>query len=115
MKNLTEQIAYIKGLAHGLELDEKNEYNNLLLLIINLLENMAYTLEDISYREGIIIDVLEELDNDLLLVENHLFDKNDDLFSGFDELNFDSYEQDHKCNIQTDQIKAEEDEGTDES
>ena len=57
MKSLNEKIAYLKGLADGLELDTSVKQNRLLLVIIDVLEDMAYSIEDIQ-------DIAEELYED---------------------------------------------------
>ena len=49
--NLTERIAYIRGLAEGLKLDESKDEVKVINAIIDLLEDMAYDvveMEDIG-------------------------------------------------------------------
>ena len=71
--NLTERIAYIRGLAEGLDLDENKEEVKVINAIIDLLEDMAY---DVVDMEDIVDDVcnqVDEIDEDLAEVEEELY------------------------------------------
>ena len=50
MDNMTicEKVAYIKGLAEGLELDSNDKNSKVLKAIIELLEDVALTVEDLE-------------------------------------------------------------------
>ena len=92
--NLTERIAYIRGLAEGLKLDEDKDEVKVLNAIIDLLEDMAY---DVVDMESIVDDVcsqVDEIDEDLAEVEEELYgedyeddwyDEDDDDFDPFDD------------------------------
>ena len=45
---ICEKVAYIKGLAEGLELDANDKNTKVLNAIIELLEDMALTVEDLE-------------------------------------------------------------------
>lgn len=57
MKTLSEKVSYLKGLADGLALDASVKQNRLLIEMIDLLEDMAYSIEDVQ-------DITEELYDD---------------------------------------------------
>ena len=92
--NLTERIAYIRGLAEGLKLDEDKDEVKVLNAIIDLLEYMA---NDVVDMESIVDDVcsqVDEIDEDLAEVEEELYgedyeddwyDEDDDDFDPFDD------------------------------
>lgn len=93
--DLTERIAYIRGLADGLGLDENKDEVKVIKAIIDLLEDMAY---DVVDMESIVDDVcnqVDEIDEDLAEVEDELYgdedsewwdeDDVDDDFDGFDD------------------------------
>lgn len=89
---LTERIAYIRGLAEGLKLDESKDEVKVINAIIDLLEDMAY---DVVDMEDIVDDVcnqVNEIDEDLAEVEEELYGDDydewyddDDDFDGFDD------------------------------
>lgn len=71
--NLTERIAYIRGLAEGLKLDENKDEVKVIKAIIDLLEDMAY---DVVDMEDIVDDLgnqVDEIDEDLAEVEEELY------------------------------------------
>ena len=92
--DLTERIAYIRGLADGLGLDENKDEVKVINAIIDLLEDMAY---DVVDMESIVDDVcnqVDEIDEDLAEVEDELYgdedsewwdEDDDDDFDGFDD------------------------------
>ena len=96
--NLTERIAYIRGLAEGLKLDENKDEVKVINAIIDLLEDMAY---DVVDMEDVVDDVcaqVDEIDEDLAEVEEELYgddydddwdydidDDDDDDFDPFDD------------------------------
>ena len=45
---ITEKVAYLKGLAEGMELDTDKKEGKLLSAIIDVLEDIALELEDIQ-------------------------------------------------------------------
>ena len=71
--NLTERIAYIRGLAEGLKLDESKDEVKVINAIIDLLEDMAY---DVTDMEDIVDDVcnqVDEIDEDLSELEEQVY------------------------------------------
>ncbi|MBQ3330706.1 MAG: hypothetical protein IJG87_05960 [Ruminococcus sp.] len=91
--NLTERIAYIRGLAEGLGLDENKDEVKVINAIIDLLEDMAY---DVADMENIVDDVcnqVDEIDGDLAEVEEEVYGWDDDE-SWYDEDDFDEDEDD---------------------
>lgn len=76
--NLTEKIAYIKGLTEGLSLDEKKDEVKVLNAIIDLLDDMALTVADLEDATDELGEYVEVLDKDLGDVEQLVFDADDD-------------------------------------
>lgn len=74
---ITEKVAYLKGLAEGMELDNEKKVGKLLYAVIDLLEDIALKLEDMD-------DTLEELDEGLDIVSDDLEDVENAVF-GFDD------------------------------
>ena len=78
MRTLAEKIAYISGLADGMDLDKGDPRTKLILQIMELLEDMVEEMEDLSDRIEDNEDLVEALDQDLADVEEYVFDEDDD-------------------------------------
>lgn len=93
--NLTERIAYIRGLAEGLKLDESKDEVKVINAIIDLLEDMAY---DVVDMEDIVDDLgnqVDEIDEDLAEVEEEVYggEYSDDRYDDDDD-DFDDFKDD---------------------
>ena len=87
--NLTERIAYIRGLAEGLGLDADKDEVKVINAIIDLLEDMAY---DVTDMEDIVDDVcaqVDEIDEDLCELEEDYYGEYDDCDCCCDDDDFD--------------------------
>ncbi|MBQ2676019.1 MAG: hypothetical protein IJF54_01280 [Clostridia bacterium] len=73
-----EKVAYLKGLAEGLGLDENNKTDKLISAIIDVLDDMALTLCDIEDDVADISDQVDAVDEDLADVEEFLYEDEDD-------------------------------------
>ena len=76
--DLTEKIAYIKGLAEGLALDETKPEVKVLNAIIDLLDDIAYDVQDMEELYDELSEQVDEIDQDLADVESELYDEDDD-------------------------------------
>ena len=88
---LTEKIAYIKGLAEGLSLDESKPEVKVLNAIIDLLDDIAYDVQDMQELYDELSAQVDEIDEDLADVETELFD-DEDFDDDFDD--DDDYDED---------------------
>lgn len=75
---ITEKVAYLKGLAEGMELDTDKKVGKLLAAIIDTLDDIALELEDIKDEQAELADGLDAVSDDLEDVENVVFDEWDD-------------------------------------
>ena len=89
--DLTEKIAYIKGLAEGLALDENKPEVKLINAIIDLLDDIAYDVQDMEELYDELSAQVEEIDEDLSDVESELYD-DEDYDDDFDD--DDDYDED---------------------
>lgn len=88
--NLTERIAYIRGLAEGLKLDESKDEVKVINAIIDLLEDMAYDVVDIEDIVDDVCNQVDEIDEDLAEVEEELY--GEDYYDGFEDDFDDEYD-----------------------
>jgi predicted Zn finger-like uncharacterized protein len=78
MKTLQERVAYIHGLAEGMNLDQKDPSIKLLLQILDLVDEMVEEIDDLTDRTEENEDFLEALDADLADVEDVVFEDDDE-------------------------------------
>lgn len=89
---IMEKVAYLKGLAEGMELDTEKKEGKLLSAIIDVLEDIALELEDLWDGEEELAEGLDAVSDDLEDVEEILFDELDD--EDYDDEDEDEYELD---------------------
>lgn len=75
---ITEKVAYLKGLAEGMELDSDKKIGKLLAAMIDTLDDIALELEDIKDEQAELSDGLDAVSDDLEDVEDLVFDEWDD-------------------------------------
>lgn len=78
MSELTNRASYIKGLADGMKLDRETTEGRLLDEIINLLGETAAELDSIDAEQGFIADKIDELEEEVDIIGNEVFDDYDD-------------------------------------
>ena len=83
--DLTEKIAYIKGLAEGLSLDETKPEVKVINAIVDLLDDIAYDLTDVEELYDELSEQVDEIDEDLAEVESDLYDDEDDDYDDRDD------------------------------
>ncbi|MEY8385994.1 CD1247 N-terminal domain-containing protein [Oscillospiraceae bacterium 38-13] len=70
---ITEKVAYLKGLAEGMELNTEKKEGKLLTAIIDVLEDIALELVDMQEAQEELGDGLDAVSDDLEDVEDLLF------------------------------------------
>ena len=91
---ITEKVAYLKGLAEGMELDTDKKEGKLLSAIIDVLEDIALELEDIQDEQAELADGLDAVSDDLEDVEDVVFEDWDDEDDEYEE---DELDEDEDC------------------
>ena len=75
---LTNKVAYIKGLIDGLKIDESTNEGKVILAIADVLEDMAKSIEDVAEEVDEAVELLDTLDQDLGEVEEIVYDLDDE-------------------------------------
>ena len=76
---ISEKVAYLKGLAEGLNLDtEKSKEGKLISVMIGILEELAMSVEDLEENALNLGEEIDVLSDDLADVEDVVFDEDDD-------------------------------------
>lgn len=76
--DICEKIAYIKGLAEGLKLDESTSEGKILAAIIDLLGDMTSEICDIEDGCDELLEQIDAVDEDLASVEDFVYGDDDD-------------------------------------
>ena len=72
--SVTERVAYLKGLAEGLDIDSDSKEGRLLSAIIDVLDDMAYELSDVTKAVEEMEDQIDMIDEDLDGLEEYVYD-----------------------------------------
>ena len=76
---ISEKVAYLKGLAEGLDLDtEKSKEGKLISVMIGILEEMAMSIEDLEENDLDLGEEIDALSDDLADVEEIVFGDDED-------------------------------------
>lgn len=77
---LTEKVAYLKGLAAGLDLDKDTKEAKIFEAMFDILEDMALTIGEIDEDLSECEELVENIDEDLADLEEYIFDDEDECF-----------------------------------
>lgn len=76
---ISEKVAYLKGLAEGLDLDtEKSKEGKLISVMIGILEEVGLSLEDMEENALNLGEEIDALSDDLADVESIVYDEDED-------------------------------------
>lgn len=80
MSYMYERVAFLKGLAEGMEIDPSTKEGKLLLQIIDVLEEFAGEVEEVYEELDEINEAIFELDEYVEAIDEDLSDLEDDVF-----------------------------------
>ena len=76
---ISEKVAYLKGLAEGLNLDtEKSKEGKLISVMIGIMEELAMSVEDLEENALNLGEEIDVLSDDLADVEDVVFEDDED-------------------------------------
>lgn len=88
MRDLRNKIAYLQGLAEGLDLDTSTKEGRILTNIIEILDDMAFQLEELQDAQIELEDYVETIDEDLYDLEDDFYEvdeEDDDEYEFYDD------------------------------
>ena len=78
---ISEKVAYLKGLAEGLDLDTvKSKEGKLISVMIGILEELAMSVEDLEENALNLGEEIDVLSDDLSDVEDVVFDEDEEAY-----------------------------------
>lgn len=78
MKYLYEEVAYLKGLAEGLEISKETKEGKIINKIVDVLESFADAIVELEEEQIELIDYVESIDEDLSDIEDDIYEEEDD-------------------------------------
>ena len=75
---ISEKVAYLKGLMEGLNIDEQTNEGKLFTAIVDVLDEIALEIEDLTAEVMELGDGLDVVSDDLSDVEDIVYDDDDD-------------------------------------
>ncbi|MBQ4626660.1 MAG: hypothetical protein IJB45_05340 [Clostridia bacterium] len=75
---LTEKVAYLKGLAEGLALDESKPEIKVIKAMMEILDDLALTVADLEDGLDLVCEQLDAVDEDLDELEGFVYEELDD-------------------------------------
>lgn len=88
MKYLYEEVAYLKGLAEGLEISEETKEGKIINKIVDVLESFADAIVELEEEQIELIDYVESIDEDLSDIEDDIYEEDEDDEDDDDEYNY---------------------------
>ena len=102
---ISQKVAYLKGLAEGLALDTETKEGKLIAAIIDVLDEMSIRFEDIDDNLVDLEDGLDAVSDDLSEVEEALYEMDE----GDEELDDDAEYFETTCPVCQEEIVFDED------
>ena len=78
MKHLYEEVAYLKGLAEGLEISNDTKEGKIIHKIVDVLESFADAIVELEEEQIELIDYVESIDEDLADIEDDIYEEDED-------------------------------------
>lgn len=92
METPAKKLAYLKGLAEGLNISDETAEGKLLLKLLDAVKDIAEELENLSDEHEELELKVDEIDEDLADLEDFVYDDEDDDFNDDDD--FDDFDDD---------------------
>lgn len=94
---ITEKVAYLKGLMEGMKIDTESNEGKILAAMADILEDIGLELEDLWNAQGELEDGLDVVSDDLEDVEDTVYGEDEDDKSFDDEYYEDDADEDEDC------------------
>lgn len=94
---VSEKASYLKGLLEGMNYDKNSNEGKLFAGILDLLEDLALTVQDLEDETALLNDYIEEIDEDLGEVEKDFYECDGDCDCDCDDCDCDCDDCDCDC------------------
>lgn len=80
MTDLRSRVAYLHGLAEGLDLDTGSPHGRVLAGVLDVLGDLAEEIEELTVMQGDLAEYVDEMDDDLSSVEDEVYTEDEIVF-----------------------------------
>ncbi|MDD2568512.1 MAG: AraC family transcriptional regulator [Clostridia bacterium] len=77
MSELKEKVAYLQGLAKGMELKESSKEGKLIKELLDVLGDVVDEINELAGEQDELIDYVEEMDDDLAALEDDFYEEDE--------------------------------------
>jgi len=78
VKDLRQKVSYLQGLAEGLDISKESKEGRIITQIIEVLEGVALSIDDLRMQQADMETYLESIDEDLNDLEEDFYDEEED-------------------------------------
>ncbi|MCX7710350.1 MAG: zinc-ribbon domain-containing protein [Clostridia bacterium] len=78
MSYLKERVAYLRGLAEGMQISDASNEGKLLKAILEVLDDVALAVDDVEEVQEQLSEQVDNIDEDLAEIERVIFDEEDE-------------------------------------
>ena len=89
---VTEKVAYLKGLAEGMDIDAASKEGKLLKAIMEVLADLAVSVEDLEDYTAELTEQVDAIDEDLDMLESDFYEDYDEYDDEDEELDTEFYD-----------------------
>ncbi len=86
MDYYTEKIAYLKGLADGLDIKNSDKQGKVLLNIISTLGDFAEAIDDLYEGQNELSEYVDYIDEDLAEVEDDIYEDEHEFIDEYEDI-----------------------------
>ena len=105
---ITEKVAYLKGLMEGMKIDTETNEGKILSAMVDILEDIGLELEDLWNAQGELEDGLDVVSDDLEDIEDIVYDEDDE--ESFDDEYYEDDEYEESEESATEEISQDSEE-----
>ena len=84
MENISNQLSYLKGLIDGLKIDPESDYGAVFEGIVNVLDEMNNSIDELAMLQDELTDQVELIDEDLAAIEEEYDDDDEEDFEYYE-------------------------------
>ena len=78
MQHLYEKVAYLRGLAEGLDISNESKEGKMINRIVDVLDDFADAIVELDEEQAELMEYAESIDEDLADVEDDLYEDEDE-------------------------------------
>jgi len=78
MRLIRERVAYLKGLAEGMQINDSTNEGKIIKAMIEVLDDIALSVDDLTEVQQQLEEHVDDIDEDLAELERLIYDEDDE-------------------------------------